>query len=282
MGTASPVTCRRSIGRFMQWDGRLPDGLVEALWRDPDALLGGGSVVSAGKRCTVARVAWPRENASDAAKGPSIAPRCGSQQAQPPGGDRTAVRQNTVFALKRFNQKGPLHTVIHWFLPTRAWRGWRFGRRLQQEGIATPWPWAYVENRLGPLRWTSYLLTEYVTGEPLQRWIDRADQIPRSEWELVIRQFGDLWRRMAKLGVVHGDMKATNFLIDAERRLWVLDLDGMRRPLVSWIWSRARARDEMRFLRNFGNRRDLIDSFRTQIQEKRSAALFGHQAAGAR
>jgi len=172
----------------------------------------------------------------------------------------------STYALKRFNLRGPLHTMVHWLLPTRARRGWRFGRQLRRAGIATPRPWAYAENRLGPLRFTAYLLTEYVVGEAFQRWIDHPDQHSASEWEDVAAEFGRFWRRMEELQLVHGDMKGTNFVIDADRNVWVLDLDSMRRCVSSWDFARARARDWARFVRNFGDRRDLIGLFQRHVR----------------
>ena len=261
---ASPV-CRQSVWRLMAWDQQLPRDLVERLWRHPDALIDQGTVVSPGRRCTVVRLVWP--SAGTAAAGD----RRAAQQFDSLG--RFAVTEggpmhlsDGIFAIKRFNRKGPLHTMTHWLLPTRAWRGWRLGRWLRQQGVPTPWPRALVENRFGPLRGTSYLLTEYVAGEPLQRWIDREEGHSAAEWEHVAAQFAALWRRMGDLRVIHGDMKGTNFLIDQDRRLWMIDLDAARRPVIPWVFSRARRRDWNRFLQNFGPRCRLIELFEHHVQ----------------
>jgi RIO-like serine/threonine protein kinase len=60
----------------------------------------------------------------------------------------------------------------------------------------------------------------------------------------------ELFRRLRRAGLVHGDTKATNFVV-ATDGLTVLDLDAMRRPRNRRLRERGQARDVERFCANW-------------------------------
>src|SRR5690606_39434297 len=115
-----------------------------------------------------------------------------------------------------------------------------------------------LEHRRLGLNTRAWLVTEAVTGEPLQAThIDAAPTLPEALQALV--------GLLAAAGITHGDMKASNFLTDGHH-LWLIDLDAM-------CWRRcartARAglrRDIARFLRNWKHRPDLLHGFGRQLE----------------
>lgn len=207
---------RRTFWRHQESDPRLPPALAEALWIAPDRLFGDGKLLKIDRRTTVARIEH--------------------------GG--------AAYILKRYNLCGPLHTVRHLPLVTRARRNWRYGRRLRSIGAATPWPLAYREECLGPLRTRSFLLTEYIPGIPLVELLLVCGVAPR-ECEHLASQFVELWRRLGMLRLSHGDLKATNLLVTRDGRLWLIDLDGMRSHWLSLTFRWSQRRDWLRFLQNW-------------------------------
>ncbi|MBT8486050.1 MAG: phosphotransferase [Phycisphaerales bacterium] len=204
--------------------------VVAALRENPDRLVDGGVMIKAGDRSTVARI------------------------------DDGSTR----LLLKRYNLKHPLHTLTHVALRSRAAWCWRNGRRLREAGVPTPEPLAYCEERLGPLRFQSYLLTRYVEGRTLADFVDDvADDDP--DLVRVAEELGRTWQVLGALRAGHDDMKSTNFIVGADDRVWMIDLDGMRIGLPGPLFRRERRNDAARFLRNWPERPAVVRQFRDAL-----------------
>jgi hypothetical protein len=225
---------RRSWERVMWHDPRLAPDVVEALWQDPDQLIARGDMLKDGDRCTVVRL-----------------PRPGSSSGS--------------MVLKRFNQKDSLHTAVHLPLRSRARWSWLNARRLIAAGLPTPAPLACVEQRqYGVLRLGSCHLTEFVPGTPLHELIE-AGKVSPAELRHFAAQFTRIWRALNLLRAGHGDMKATNFIVDAAGTLWLIDLDGLR-TYRSGLWLRRERRNDMAcFMRNWRGRPEVEAVFRTSL-----------------
>ncbi|HWL73460.1 MAG TPA: lipopolysaccharide kinase InaA family protein, partial [Burkholderiaceae bacterium] len=108
-----------------------------------------------------------------------------------------------------------------------AHRCGRLGVQLSAAGIPTPMPRACLEYRVGPWGRRSYLITDFIEGTSLYRYIRFGSQ---SEEELrhVARQVANIWQRFIETGVSHNDMKPENFIVDEDLRVWVIDLEKVR------------------------------------------------------
>ncbi|MEX0716982.1 MAG: lipopolysaccharide kinase InaA family protein [Planctomycetaceae bacterium] len=226
---------RRAWNRRLEHVSDVPADLVETLWRDPDALLDESELIKDGGRCTVLKFA----------------------------------RGGRAWILKRYNLRGPVHTAAHLALPTRARRNWIFGRELSAAGVLTPPPMACLEHRLGPLRTRSFLLTPFVQGIELRREL-RNGPLP-ADLDRLAHEFERLWRKLGELRLSHGDMKTTNFLVTPERRLMLIDLDGMRHHRRDGALRQAQARDRARFFRDWEERPEVAEAFRRRIERKEAA-----------
>lgn len=207
---------RRSLRRVMVSDRAAPGDVVERLWADPDQLLATGTMLKDGDRTTVVRLDGPRGSVT----------------------------------LKRYNLMGPLHTALRLMLRSRARWSWVNGRRALAAGLHTPRPLACLEERWGPLRGRSFFLCEHRDGDPLLELV-RAGGLHRDRLDRLAARFVDIWETLGRQRLSHGDMKASNFIVDEQDELWMLDLDGMRREWLGLWWRRQRARDQARFMKNW-------------------------------
>lgn len=185
---------RQSFDRFMRWDADLSADLVERIWRDPHALLAEGKKLQDKPRCTVVRI----DHASGA------------------------------FVWKHHNWGTLRRTVKRSLTRSVASTSWSDGRFLHAAGISTPRPRAYLERRFGSFRGCSYLLTDYVEGTSLYRLM----RFGRPSRELVYhlaRQVATIWQQLDDLRVSHNDLKTENLLVDPLGKVWLIDLDRMRR-----------------------------------------------------
>ncbi len=183
-------------------------------------------------------------------------------------GDRTTIvliwsGQGERFALKRSNLKGPLHTAVHLFMRSRARWSWRNAAMLRAAGLHTPRPLALVEARFRPLRLHSFLLTEWVEGEPLSSWIQSHRELTARHH--IVQKIADLWQRMGELRIAHGDMKATNFIVRPDGEIAIVDLDGMRRHWIAPRFWYERWQDHRRFLRNWQDQPEVQALFRDAL-----------------
>ena len=139
--------------------------------------------------------------------------------------------------VKRYNSKGALHRIRRWFKP-RPRIAWRNGHVLNLLGIATAEPLALVERRWGPFTADCHLVMRDLGA------LDLAKETRASGWRPGrLEQIANLFQQLAAAGLVHGDAKATNFLIHNDQA-HLIDLDGLS-------VGRGSDADISRFLDNF-------------------------------
>ena len=81
------------------------------------------------------------------------------------------------------------------------------------------------------------------------------EQPGSSRWRQVSAMFDDLFRRLRQHRLIHGDLKATNFIVadadSAEARLVVLDLDATRIEHNNARFIKYHQRDLQRYRTNW-------------------------------
>ena len=226
---------RRSLDRFMMHDPSAPTPLIDALWANANALVESGSMLKDGDRCTVVRVTSMN----------------GAELKKP-------------LVIKRYNAKGYFHTTTHLCMRSRAHWAWMNGRRLMGAGLLTPRPIAGVEQRKwGVLRLGSTIVNEYIAGHSLRELVDDP-KTTESELRDLAARFVAIWRTLGIMRIGHGDMKATNFIVDPQRHLWLIDLDGMRAYKSSAMLRRERRNDLTRFMANWSGQPGVAAIFRAR------------------
>lgn len=202
---------------------------MKAFLADPEAAFAAAEKLKQGNTATVARV---------------------------PIGDRSWI-------VKRYNIKSLGHRLRQSLKRrSRGRNAWRNGERLHEAGIPTARAVALLERHWGPVRGLTYLVMEDLGDLDLRRAL--ATQPPREDQ---VRAVVELFRRLAALGLSHGDTKATNFLLHGDQ-IALIDLDAMRAHPRAHPRARLReqAADRARFLANWQDdpavRQAFADAFR--------------------
>lgn len=148
--------------------------------------------------------------------------------------------------IKRYNIKGFWHFLRRCLQPSRAAISWRNANLLECIGLATPKPLGFIENRIGWLRYTAYFISEYEAAQGLQQVY--SNRTPTQQELNQIKYFFSL---MATEKISHGDLKASNLLLNEHGKLSIIDLDAMREHTSHKTFLPAFAKDKKRFLKNW-------------------------------
>ena len=196
-----------------------------------------------------------------------------------------------MFVLKRYNIKGFWHGISRMFRPSRAHHSWRNALVLEMLGVATPKPFLFLEERLlWVFRRRAYFLCEYIDAEDLGKQWGRTETSQRGSEESgeqavaesdsevnnssniieageIVGLFRRLFKIMSDYRISHGDMKATNFIV-SNNKLYVLDLDAMRRHESRSESSRKIRTDLARFRKNWlgGSLESAVESMSKEIE----------------
>jgi hypothetical protein len=190
--TKDRFTVRHRLGRAMKYDPDADPELVERLWHQPDHLIEAGDRLTA-KSCV-----------------------------------RTTVKFTAdpeMLVVKRYLERSWRHQTKQLFCRSRAAKCWQDTWFLVDHGYPTPLPVAYLENRLGPLRGSSYYVYRFVEGTTLKELATgmKNQRLLRH----YVSQLAEIWRFHGTLGVDLTDGHPANFIVDATSKLWVIDLDKL-------------------------------------------------------
>lgn len=164
-----------------------------------------------------------------------------------------------AWVVKRYNTKNIWHAIRRTLRRSRALNCWEMSGHFIAAGIPIPAPVGYMEKRFGPLRGRSYFLYEYVDAQDLLSYM-KAGKDPGG-FDIVMQELTALFRTLRTAGINHGDMKATNILVEADGNLKLLDLDAARKTGHTEAFELGYTRDRARFLKNWQNDPDLQERF---------------------
>jgi tRNA A-37 threonylcarbamoyl transferase component Bud32 len=173
---------------------------------------------------------------------------------------RVAIKDRNV-VIKRYNHKSLFHSIRQSLQRSRARRSWLHGHRLSMLCVNTPRPLAYIEKRIGPILWASYIITQDVEGPNLEDVVNDPNTSDNhkqpstgSGRELVERQIqqkiNDLMRKLHENFITHGDFKRTNFIVSGGEP-YVTDLDSMRVHIPGILFKHRQKKDVNRLKRMF-------------------------------
>ena len=162
--------------------------------------------------------------------------------------------------VKQYNALGGLKGLRRALRESRATRSWRAAHWLELLQVPTAAPLGLREQGLGPLTRRAWLVCEALDGPTLA---SRLDDAAEQDLPALARALDASLGRLHRAGVVHGDLKASNLLVDGTR-LALVDLDAVQRP-PRWRRRRAQRRDWQRLLRNFAARPALAGRLESEL-----------------
>ncbi len=106
---------------------------------------------------------------------------------------------------------------------SRARRSFQAAQRLLKQGIPTPEALFLLEK--GPIfPKDAYLVTEYFPGLTLLEFLETENDPPAP----VVTAIVDIFRKLLHSQNRHGDFHSQNILVNNERKITLIDLDGAR------------------------------------------------------
>lgn len=156
--------------------------------------------------------------------------------------------------LKRYNMKSLGHFLRRCLRKSRANVSWHNANLLEYLGIATPQPLGFVEQRFLGLQRKAYFICQYIAGRSLAELADAEIHHPE-----MLQKISKLFEQLRRHHLYHGDLKATNLLVDSQKEIWLIDLDAMQQ-VNRTDFARLHQQDQQRFLRNWpaGETRKLL------------------------
>ena len=153
--------------------------------------------------------------------------------------------------VKRYKStKGILHKYLRCLRQSRARKSWLNSQLLDMLGIPTPKAYAMLECRFGPLVTCSYTFHSYQPSLHALEWFAQTP-LPENHLE-VADKIGEILVSLQRALVYHGDLKATNILIDNGIPV-LIDLDAMTSYKKPSKFRRANHQDIKRFARNWAD-----------------------------
>lgn len=169
------------------------------------------------------------------------------------------------FVVKRYRAINILKGIKYHLFFTRAYLCWRNALQLKMAKISASLPVALIEKRFGFLRGTSYFIAEYKPGKQLGHFF--ADTKTPEQLMFVGDKIKKLFGDLADARVTHGDLKASNLLMDG-KELILLDLDSVRFHRFRWHWKKFTRRDQKRFLKNWDAHPEIREYFSEVLKQK--------------
>ncbi len=166
--------------------------------------------------------------------------------------------------VKRYNIKNFAHAISRCFRPSRAWISWKNAHLLGFMGVLTPMPIMFLERRLGIFRSKAYFLMEYVKGKDCYHLL-HSDRVKAVEIKTIVKQFRQLLQTFADTSVLHGDLKATNFLVVENGELYVLDLDSMTEYRLRYGFKKRFNKKLKRLMKNWDDLPEVYDMFGDEL-----------------
>lgn len=187
--------------------------LVSAFFADPESLMVSGERLKSGNTCTVQGFDWA----------------------------------DSGYVLKRYNVKPMLYRLRHAFSNSRALLSWSAGWVLRLAFIPTAKPVAVIDTCGNGCR---YILTERIEGTLLPEYVKGIENDPDAIMRLC-QQFSVVFDRLERMRGVHGDFKATNWIVGNDGVLRLFDLDAFCFGLSAETYNRGHQKDMDRLLANW-------------------------------
>ncbi len=152
------------------------------------------------------------------------------------------------------------------FGKSRARKSWEGAYALKSVGVETVEPIAVIEDRLGFLCLRACFIGAFLKGVNAADYFTAADT-PGPAQKQAAQNIIDAIKHFHAFGIVHGDTKHVNILINDDHIAW-LDMDAITRPRPKCIQNRRKRRDWRTLLYNWSEHPEVQRMFIHELQEK--------------
>lgn len=145
--------------------------------------------------------------------------------------DDTSTVCKTTFkgrhiVIKRYNNKGPFHSIKNSVRPSRAQKSWRKSCLLIDYDIYTPAPLGYIVEKRAGLYFRSYFIMECCLAPTYDNILLQQPPTP-DEQAKILDRIKTMLDKFAEHKITHSDLKQSNILV-GDNRVGIIDLDAMQ------------------------------------------------------
>lgn len=169
-------------------------------------------------------------------------------------GSRSTVLRTEIdgapYILKIY-KKMAFHRRLRYALTrSRAFQSWDSGQSMAEAGIPVAQPLAILEERNFCIPGRSILLMPVAHGNDLLTLV-QENKLSSEQLEKIAVKLTAIFEQMKAASLTHGDMKATNILIDDQLNPMLIDIDGAILHRSAKSLEALRAKDAARFMKNW-------------------------------
>ena len=132
---------------------------------------------------------------------------------------------------------------------------------MSEAGIPVAQPLAILEERNFGIPGRSILLMPVAQGNDLLSLI-QENQLSSEQLNEVAAKLTSIFKQMKEASLTHGDMKATNILIDDQLNPMLIDIDGAVLHRSRKSFEALRSKDAARFMKNWQTHPEAQEAFR--------------------
>ena len=160
--------------------------------------------------------------------------------------------EGTSFVPKAYKLM-PIHKRIRYAMTeSRCFQSWRLAQMIRSIGVEAATPWGIIEESHFGLPGRALLVLEDVPGKSLVQVV-KEQTLCESDLKVIASRLRQIFTLLSRAKITHGDLKASNILIDHDLEPRFVDTDGAREHTNASSYNKAQARDQKRFVANWEN-----------------------------
>ena len=179
-------------------------------------------------------------------------------------GSRSTVKSIQVGSHElviKIYKKMPLHRRFRYALTrSRARQSWESAQVMLAAGIPVAQPLALLEEHQLGIPSRAALLMETASGEDLLGLVERNELTP-DQIATIAQSLQSIFCTMRVAKITHGDLKATNIIIDRDLQPVFIDIDAAQQHRSTASYRKLQVKDECRFLANWQSTPEVAKAF---------------------
>lgn len=173
---------------------------------------------------------------------------------------RISVR-DVIYVVKIYKSM-PIHRRLRYALTqSRAFQSWSIGHTMLTSGIPVARPLAITEERAFGIPSRAALIMENAKGDSLLDLIERQ-MLNSDQLSIIADKLRSVFSRMLEQKITHGDLKATNIIINQSLCPTFIDIDAAMKHSHIKSYRQSAEKDHKRFMANWQKHPETQEIFR--------------------